>query len=78
MTDEEKQAYQEEPVPEIVFTHAELDMLYYAALVAIDHPVAEQYDFTDEGLHDLLRALARISEWEEAHSEPEPMVVSPE
>lgn len=67
--------YDSELVEELTFTHSEIDMLYFVALAHVGHPEARHLELTDDGLQTLIKALARITAWEEknqAHtSEPE-------
>lgn len=55
--------YEDEPVPSVVFTQAELDMIYFTCLHDIGHPQAEEYQLADSGFETLLKALTKIANY---------------
>lgn len=66
--------YDEDEVTRVVFTQAELDMLYFAGLHHIGHPQAQEYELQDDGFETLVKALKRIQdhmEWLETNGEPD-------
>lgn len=69
--------YDEDEV-EIRFTRAELDMLMFACLHHIGHPVARTFALGENGHKTLMKALDKINAlFEEDETNGEPDVVSP-
>lgn len=70
--------YNNDLLPELQFTQAEIDMVYFACLAFIGHPQTEDHTYSDEGFATLLVALTKIQTWcEGLMLDGEPDVVSP-
>lgn len=58
----DREAYDTELVEDLIFTEAEIDMLFFHSLKAIQHPQAEDWTTTDDGFETLMRALTKIQD----------------
>lgn len=69
------EGYNTDLIKDLLFTQAELDMIYFTCLHDIGHPQAQEYALGDEGYETLLDALKKIQEFFDGIAEPD--VVKP-